>query len=751
MLDQLNPTAQAALRAAGVDPGAVQAAAASDISESGAFHEEGGESWLCLTADDLLVVTPPNGTTGRIERFPLASVGEARVETLVAGGAVTVEIDGEPRRLLRYSASQARAFGALVRTLEQTRAAEPDAETASPDGDEPPAGVGDCPTCGRRYPDQARPVCPHCLDRGSLFARLLRYLLACRGQVVAVTGLFVLHGALKALMPVLSGRVLFDDVLHVDGRWHGAVVPVVGLLVAVHICAALTQVASGRVGATLGARLIYHLKMDLFTSLQSLSLSFFNKKETGGLLVRVNHDSMNLQFFFVEGLPFLIVNGLVVLGVCIGLLLLNWQLALLVFIPGPVLVVALRRLFPRLRRLYTRNLRARSRLGTTVNDSLTGVRVVKAFGREEFEISRFRPINEDVRSSHWSTMRLASAAFPLLALLTQIGGLTVWAVGGWQVVGGTLTLGTLVSFIGFLALLYDPLRQMTGVVDWWSSAMSAAQRIFEIIDTQPEVADAASHVALPSMRGAVTLRGVVFAYEPNRPVLHDISLDIGAGEMIGLVGHTGAGKSTLTNIITRLYDVNEGSVAIDGVDVKRIRLADLRAQVGIILQEPFLFHGTVIENIGYARDGVTESEIVVAAKTAYAHDFIVSLPAGYETIIGPKGHELSGGERQRISFARAVLRDPRILILDEATSSLDSETEQQIQAAVEHLARDRTTIAIAHRLSTLRSADRLVVLEHGRKVEEGTHAELTAARGVFYRFAEKQRKALEVIGIGELR
>ena len=379
------------------------------------------------------------------------------------------------------------------------------------------------------------------------------------------------------------------------------------------------------------------------------------------------------------------------------------------------------------------------------------MRVVKAFGQEQQEIDRFTPANDEVRGAELRTQRTLAGLFPSVAFLTHVGALLLWAVGGWQVIGGSLTLGVLITLVTYAALLYEPLRFMTMVVEWWSMAMNSAHRIFEVVDAVPEVAERADPVALPHLHGAVELRGVTFAYEPNKPVLHDIDLRVAAGEVLGLVGHTGAGKSTLINLITRLYDTGTGQVLIDGIDVRDLRIADLRRQVGIILQDPYLFDGTVAENLAYGRPDATHAQIVAAAKAAFAHDFITRLPDGYDTRIGTRGHGLSGGERQRLSIARAVLIDPRIMILDEATSSVDSETEEMIQLALERLIHGRTTIAIAHRLSTLRMAHRLVVLEKGRLVEQGTHEELVATGGIYATLVRKQREALQVIGIGAQR
>ena len=581
--------------------------------------------------------------------------------------------------------------------------------------------------------------------------RVLGYLRPYRRLVALIAVTMLASTALKTFTPLLSGRVLFDDVLAPAGRFHGRVLEVVLLIGAVHGAAVGAQMIFQRLNARVSVHMVYDLKSQIFSALQRLSLGFFARKQTGGLMVRVNHDSMNLNMFFIDGLPYFVVNLVQILAMVAVMVALQPGLALLLLLPAPAVVLIVSRLFPKLWRLFGRQYRSLAVLNGIVDDSLTGVRVVKAFGQEQQEIDRFTPANDEVRGAELRTQRTLAALFPSVAFLTHVGALLLWAAGGWQVIGGSLTLGVLITLVTYAALLFEPLRFMTMLLEFWSMAMNSAHRIFEVVDAVPEVAERAEPVALPHMHGAVELRGVTFAYEPNKPVLHDIDLSVAAGEVLGLVGHTGAGKSTLINLITRLYDTDTGQVLIDGIDVRDLRIADLRRQVGIILQDPYLFDGTVAENLAYGRPHATHAQIVAAAKGAFAHDFITRLPNGYDTRIGTRGHGLSGGERQRLSIARAVLIDPRILILDEATSSVDSETEEMIQLALERLIRDRTTIAIAHRLSTLRMAHRLVVLEKGRLVEQGTHDELEAAGGIYATLVRKQREALQVIGIGVQR
>jgi len=324
----------------------------------------------------------------------------------------------------------------------------------------------------------------------------------------------------------------------------------------------------------------------------------------------------------------------------------------------------------------------------------------------------------------------------------------VWYVGGRQVLGGDITLGTLMTFLAYLATFYGPLQFLSRIADYLARSLTSSERVFEILDSDPDVKDADDAAVMPKIAGHVEFRDVTFGYEPHKPVLKNLALDVKPGEMIGLVGRSGAGKSTTINLICRMFDVNQGAILVDGVDIRNIRQKDLRSQIGIVLQDTFLFNGTIAENIGYAKPGASPEDIMAAAKAANAHDFIVRKTEGYDTRVGERGQLLSGGERQRVAIARAILHNPRILILDEATASVDSDTEKQIQEAIARMIRGRTTFAIAHRLSTLRHANRLVLLKEGEVAEMGTHAELLEKKGEFYRLVEMQKELSSVIGLG---
>lgn len=371
-------------------------------------------------------------------------------------------------------------------------------------------------------------------------------------------------------------------------------------------------------------------------------------------------------------------------------------------------------------------------------DTIPGVRVVKAFAAEDREVDRFNNVSEDYFKSSMQAAKLSTIYFPVMGLAMFVGGIVIRWFGGRQIIYGNMTPGDLMLFMGYMWQFYGPIRTLTRLNHRLQRAATAAERVFEIVDAQPEVDDKEDAIELPTIRGDIKMENVVFSYDDEKNALDDISFEVEAGQMIGLSGPSGAGKTTLINLLGRFYDVNEGSITVDGHDIRDVTMMSLRNQIGVVLQDPFLFHGTVSSNIAYSKPGASKTEIVAAAKAANAHDFIVNFPDGYDTMVGERGTGLSGGEKQRISIARAILKNPRILILDEATSSVDTETEALIQAAIERLIEGRTTFAIAHRLSTLRKADRLVILDKGEIIETGTHNELLENNGLYKRLVDLQ-------------
>lgn len=745
--EQVPPQIEQLLKGRGTEPSSLHLLIPTDMTLEGQY----GDLWVGVD-DTLVYLFKPslsarsNGHTSMgepvwsVETLPIEHVKEVRSVNLTGNGMLVVSTGETEFVLCRYSNTVAKRLGVFAKVVNKLAKGE----TISADDLEDSQADSFCPKCGQLYPDPNRKICPRCLDRRSIFMRVLSFVPEYRLQITLIL-LFMLMGVgLNLASPYINGRVLFDEVLEPDGRYYGRLAEMVLLMAGIQLASLITSILHARINAQMTAQVVADLKTKVYAAMQRLSLSFFTNKQTGSLMTRVNDDAMHLQYFFHDGLPFFIVNSLQIVAIVVTMLLMNWKLALALLIPVPAIVVFVNRAYPRLWRLFSRrHMKARA-MNAVLNDTLTGFRVVKAFGREQAEINRFEVRNTDVYEIALAEGRFKAVLFPTMSTLMSLGGFVVWSLGGSQVLQGAISFGTLMTFIGYLGMLYGPLEFMTHIVDWWTNCMNSAQRIFELLDANSEVPEAKNPVRLPQIRGEVELESVTFEYEPNKPVLREINLHIQPGEMIGLVGHSGAGKSTIINLISRLYDVNEGAIRIDGVDVRDASMADLRSQIGMVLQEPYLFQGSIAENIAYAKPDARPEDIIRAAKMANAHDFIAKLPDGYDTVIGRRGHNLSGGERQRVAIARALLHNPRILILDEATASVDTETERNIQEALERLVEGRTTIAIAHRLSTLRNADRLVVIEKGRIAEIGTHAELAKQKGVYYNLLQKQREALKI-------
>ncbi len=578
--------------------------------------------------------------------------------------------------------------------------------------------------------------------RKKLFMRVLSYVPRYKKHLTAMMAIIIFSTLVNLLPPYLSGTVLYDEVLNPNGKFAGAIWPLVAILVLIAAITVVLGILLGRIGAEMSGRIIYDIKTDVFSAMQKLGMSFFSSKRTGNLLNRINSDALDIQYFLNDGLPNFIINAATICAIGLFLFIVNPILSVAVLIPVPIIAVIIKKSTRKFKKIKWHSWRRSSTMNSVINDTLLGVRVVKAFGKETSEIQRF---NESSRLLAENKIREGVAAakvFPMLSFIMSLGGFIVWGIGGGQVVYGKLSFGELMTFVGYLSLLYAPVNFMVKTFDWWTNCMNSAQRIFEVIDRKTDVPEKENAVDI-DVQGNIEFRKVTFSYEPNRTVLKNVSFSVKKGEMIGLVGHSGAGKSTITNLITRLYDVNDGEVLIDGINVKDISFKCLRGSIGMVLQETYLFEGTIAENIAYGKPDATEVEIVEAAKKAYAHDFIVSLPDGYDTLIEKGGSNLSGGEKQRVSIARAILMNPPILIFDEATSSLDTKTEQQIQRAMDFLMKDRTTIAIAHRFSTLKNAHRLVVVENGEIVEDGTHEELFNKKdGVYAKMAHLQLDAI---------
>jgi len=708
-------------------------AAKGDLDSDGNY----GASWVLATATDMIVATEKSLI------YHIEDIEDLSNEKVIAGGLLVATIAGLDSILCSFSNTCARDFGFFVKLFKKLK----EGKELSPEDFEDNEMPMFCPKCRTRYDDPARKICPKCFDKRAIFLRVMSYLPKYKIELFFMLLCMFASSILNIAIPYIGGNILFDKVLKAGGEYYGEIVFFIMLMFVIKLVATAVSIIYGRINSSLTARVIFDLKTEIFGALQRLSLSFYNNNQTGTLMNNVNGDAMHLQYFFHDGAPYFIVNFITMVGIFVVMITMNWKLALITILPIPIIIYILKGFFPKLLVMFNRMFRRGGNLNSIINDSLNGSRVVKAFGKEASEVSRFSKTNDGVYQINMDLGQMVQTAFPLLYLMMGFSGLIVWGYGSWLVVNGEMTFGSLITFTGYGAMLIGPLQFMTQITQWWSDCMNSASRIFEIMDTVPEVEEKSDAIRIPSIKGNVEIKDVSFGYEPNNPVLHNLNFKVNSGEMIGIVGHSGAGKSTLTNIITRLYDVKEGAINIDGINIKDLSLKDLHSQIGMVLQETFLFIGTVAENIAYAKPEATMKEIIEAAKVANAHDFILELPEGYDTIIGSRGKNFSGGEKQRISIARAVLLNPNILILDEATASLDTETEKLIQEALEKLIKGRTTFAIAHRLSTLRNADRLVVIEKGKIEELGTHEELIRSKGTYYKLLQKQKEALKLQGV----
>lgn len=508
------------------------------------------------------------------------------------------------------------------------------------------------------------------------------------------------------------------------------------------VAAWLLAWVQGAVTAWVSERISADLRNQTFSHLMRLSLEFFGTRRTGDLISRVSSDTDRICLFLADNLADFATDVLMVLGTAIVLLSIDPALAIATLLPFPLIVWLVYRIRGRLTAGFARGGRAWAEMNNVLTDTVPGIRVVKAFAQEATEIARFRRANDGIVSANDKVNTLWAAFWPLVVLLNQIGLLVVWAVGAWRVFDHQITVGVLTAFIQYIGRFYTRLESMSRMFSITQRAAVSTQRLFQILDRVPSVAEPAEPRTLGRISGEIELRNVSFRYN-TRVVLDHFNLHVQPGEMIGLVGHSGAGKSTLLNLICRFYDVCDGAILVDGNDIRSFRVHEYRRNIGIVLQDPFLFYGSIAENIAYGCPSASRDAIVAAAQAACAHEFILRQPDGYDSIVGERGLSLSGGERQRVSIARAILIDPRILILDEATSSVDTETEQEIQAALNNLIRGRTTIAVAHRLSTLRRADRLVVLENGKIAEIGQHDELLKLSGAYARLHHAQMKLAE--------
>jgi ATP-binding cassette, subfamily B, bacterial len=700
------------------------------------------EGMVVLT-DRRLVARMPDAAGWR--EWPLATALDLDVRD--HAGVVHVDLLDAGARCAVWHCTL--GHNAAARNLRQRFIAARDA-TAADGAQPPPLPPPACPRCGTVFALDAA-ACPQCEsepDRPpsprTLF-RLWRFARPYRGRLFAGFVLTLASTAATLVPPYLT-MPLMDRVLIPYGNGvpidRGFVAMLLGALFVAVVLAWGLGWARTYILARVSERIGADLRTTTYEHLLHLSLEYFGGRRTGDLMARIGSETDRICLFLSLHLLDFATDVLMIVMTAAILVSIDPWLAAVTLLPLPFIAWMIHLVRDRLRHGFEKVDRIWGEVNNVLADTIPGIRVVKAFAQERREAARFREANRQNLAVNDRVNLVWSVFSPTVTLLTEIGLLIVWAFGIWQVSRNEITVGVLTAFLAYIGRFYTRLDSMSRIVSFTQKAAAGAKRIFEILDHVSSVPEPAAPVRIEAVRGQIDLRGVGFRYG-NRAVVRGLDLAIAPGEMIGLVGHSGSGKSTLVNLICRFYDPSEGAILLDGVDIRALSVPDYRRHIGLVLQEPFLFFGTIADNIAYGRPEATRAEIVAAARAAHAHEFILRLPHGYDSLVGERGQTLSGGERQRISIARALLIDPRILILDEATSSVDTETEKEIQKALDNLVRGRTTIAVAHRLSTLRRADRLVVLDRGEVVETGTHEALMAAEGAYFRLYQAQARNVD--------
>lgn len=692
----------------------------------------------------------PNVEIEKIRSIPVQDIELLTTESYSSTGRLIMTSGGEMYPLTYFSLGLTGLFDNFVKAFNSYKET---GEAHIPDNAQ--FGEGKCKKCGAPCPPDKDFCKKHNKNKGTA-SRLIKFFGGYKAKITAIILLMLASSAAQVFVPQVSTRSLYDDVLanpnsSALSQSLKALAVLVLSVVGIRLLNQVLTIIQNYLSASIMPRVMYDIKIKIFEAMQRLSVGFYTSKQTGALMDRVTRDASNIYWFFTDGIPRMVIDGATLIGVLIAMFFMSAELSLIAVGVMPFLIVTLilgDRLF---RNMHHKIWVFRSKARSVVSDNINGQRVIKAFAKEDDEYEHFEEVSEGVRNAEVKLGVSEATLFPLLEILILLLTTMVLAIGSVMVVRGesNMTIGTLLSFIVYVQMLREPFSFLAWVSNWWSRCSDSAQRVFEIIDATPDITEKENAVGFDSLKGNVEINELEFEYEPARPVLHKLNLHADAGTMLGIVGKTGAGKTTIANLIARLYDAKEGSVKIDGIDVRDLKLSELRRNIGLVSQDIYLFIGSIADNIKYAKPDASMDEVIAAAKAACAHDFIMKLPDAYQTRVGAGGQKLSGGEKQRISIARTIIQNPKILILDEATAAMDTETERNIQHSLSLLSKGRTTIAIAHRLSTLRDSDFLAVIDSGTIVEYGSFNELIKQKGEFYRLYRIQAEALKTIGIGD--
>lgn len=761
-VDKIPSYVYASLESEGVDVDSIMLAAYCDMNADHIFCD----TYIFATTQKIYVVSGTvkldgGGKPGRIEKsfeqtefsqYDVSSIEKLKVEEMLSSVRLTAKSNGGEYIFLTAMTNTCRNSVLLfVKYFDRMKKGEittPDFEIDKEDDPKERC----CPKCGMRYPDRNRKICPRCMEKGKLYRRFATFLLKYKKYIFLMLMSLILLTASGILVPYISNEFFYDEVLQEGGSFYGEILLVIGMIIATRLFSQVFSILNGYISAKIAAKVVYDLKMTVFGAIEKLSLSFFGGRQTGGLMTQVNNDSNTIYSFFCDGIPYFLINVVQVIVVCVILFIENPLLALLSLLTVPVFFLIILKSYRQEMKLHAKNYSGSRSLNGQLSDVLSGMRVVKAFSQEDAEIERFNKTSKRAAKYQKKLSVFNNYVYPSLGLILYLGNIIALGVGGWMVITGynDFSYGKLIKFVAYVNMIYSPMYFFADMIDWSASSTNALQRLYEIYDTEPDITEKENAVTPDEIYGNVEFKNVDFSYTKNRKIIDNVSFNVEAGKTLGIVGHTGAGKSTIVNLLMRLYDCEEGEITVDGINVKDLSFKALYNNIAIVSQETYFFIGSILDNIRYADPDASYESVVRAAKLAGAHDFIIKMPDAYNTMIGFGYKGLSGGEKQRLSIARAILRDPKILILDEATAAMDTETEKMIQNAITQLTRGKTTIMIAHRLSTLRDADELIVIEHGKVAERGTHkALLEIENGVYKKLYNLQAEALKNAGITE--
>ena len=733
----------------------LEVALATDMHFSGDY----GEDWLLVTQTSLFAAQRNGAPDYQIKEVNLAQIEQVEILKLHGSNILKVRTSDQGFELARYSKRQSDKFSEAKFKIEELIPSKDEQIQKANAGRSDKGRKTRCGQCGQAIPHWSE-ICTACIDKGKVLSRLLKYAIP-HWKPLTIGFCMMIVLTTIGLVPPLINQRLMDDVLvpatsainnqqSVPAEFKANLFLWVGLMFGITIITSVFGAVRSYIMSWAGQHITHDLRTQAYQHLNTLSIDYYHKKDTGHIMARMTHDVDRLQDFVTDGLQSMVRSSIMVVGMACIVLWKNWQLSILSMWTIPLLVTLtflIGKIYGRFHRIVWRRI---EKISSILASTIPGVRVVKVFGRENDEVERFNERSQHALEGGLAVSRIGAFYHPTMHFLMTLGIYLVWLFGGLEILEvdesgqQKFTIGELTMFISYMWQFIGPVRELAHMNERFIRAATSAERVFELLDTVPDVADKTETTDLRNIRGEIEFKDVVFSYDGEANALDTVSFHVKPGEMIGLAGHSGAGKSTLINLITRFYDVNSGQILLDGCDIRDISIESLRSHIGVVLQEPFLFKGSVAENISYSRPNALPHEIISAAKAANAHDFIVQFPDGYDTVVGERGTRVSGGERQRISIARAILKNPSILILDEATSSVDTETESKIQEALERLVQGRTVFAIAHRLSTLKYSDRLLILDHGKIEEFGTHDELLAMDGIYAGLCQKQTELSQI-------